>query len=184
MRLTKLLGTIENGVCQAIIPYICKNICFGVLEKNKGVDAVWTWYSCRDVFHGDFPESNHIFIYHKGHSFTKLKKFLGNLEDQLQIDDKSTVFKTVRKSASLIILSEFWHDNMNFSLLTILLRYGIDYKKTNFNIKDTIKCKMLKETMEALKYFFEGHTEYIGDKSGWHEQFADLSVEEVGKYLR
>ena len=80
MRLTKLLNTIDNGVCQAIIPYICKNTCFGILEKHKGMYAVWTWYSCRDVFHADFPESNHLFVYHRGHNLTKLKKYLNNID--------------------------------------------------------------------------------------------------------
>jgi len=183
MRLTKLLNTIENGVCQAIIPYICKNICFSVLERNKGIDAVWTWYSCRDVFHEDFPESNHIFIFHKGHSLMKLKKFLNEVERQLNIDDMSTIYKTVRKTTSLIILSEFWQNHMNFSLLTILLRYGIVNKKTLFNLEKIKQCKMLEDTHEALRLFFEGRTEYSGDKSGWYEQFADLNREEASKYL-
>ena len=183
MRLTKLLNIIENGVCTAIIPYICKNICFGVLEKNKGMNAVWTWYSCRDVFHDDFPESNHIFIHHKGHTLTKLKKFLADIEDRLGLDDKSTVCKTVRKSACLIILSEFWQNHMNFSLLTLLLRTGIQEKMIVFDPAKKIKCEMLRETLPALQLFFEGKCEYSGTKSGWHEQFAGLNKQNALKYL-
>jgi len=183
MRLTKLLNTIEDGVCTAIIPYICKNICFGILEKNKGMNAVWTWYSCRDVFHDDFPESNHIFVYHKGQTLHKFKKFLANIEHQLGLDDKSTVYKTVRKSACLVVLSEFWHNHMNFSLLTLLLRFGIQSKKIDFDPNKKIKCQILQETQPALQAFFQGNCEYNGNKSGWHEQFAGMDKATALKYL-
>jgi hypothetical protein len=183
MQLTKLLSTIENGVCQAIIPYVCKTICFGVLEKNKGMHAVWTWYSCRDVFHADFPESNHLFVYHKGHSLKKIKLFLSDIEEKLGIDDRSSIFKTVRKSACLIVISEFWQNHMNFSLLTLLLRYGVEYNKIKFDPDAPIKCSMLSETQEALRLFFSGKTEYHGNKDGWYEQFAGISTQNALKYL-
>lgn len=183
MRLTKLLSTIQNGICQVVIPYICKAICFGVLEKSKGMYAIWTWYSCRDVFHADFPESNHIFVYHKGHAVNKLKSFLTNIEKNLLIDDNSSIFKTSRKSVSLIIISEFWQEPMHFSLLTLLLRYGIEYNKIKFNPDENIKCSMLSETQEALKLFFSGKTEYTGSKIGWYEQFSGKTKTECMKYL-
>jgi hypothetical protein len=145
--------------------------------------AVWTWYSCRDVFHADFLESNHMFVYHKGHSLLKLRKYLNNIESLLQIDDKSTFYKTVRKSASLIILSEFWYDQMAFNLLTILLRHGIDHRKVLFDPNKKSTCGLINETHEAIKLFFGGKTHYNGDKVGWHEQFAGLSKSEAEKYL-
>lgn len=183
MQLSKLMSMIHNGVCQVIIPYSCKHICFGAIEKHKNIYAVWSWYSCRDIFHTDFPVSTHIFIYHKGYSATRMRKFLQTIENNLNLSNPSVIYKTVRKSVSLIILSDFWHEKMKFSLFTLLMRYGIDYNLINFDLQQTIKCGMLHDTLPALQLFFSGLTEYTGSKSGWFEQFERLNKNACMKYL-
>jgi len=174
MRLNTIYNLINDDICDALIPYSCKSICYGLLERNKNMLAVWTWYSCRDVFHDDFPTFNHIFIYHKNYSGKRLFNFMSNLEDRLQIKNKTKYFKTSKKYASLFILSKFWDDEMKLSLLTLLIRYAVREKRLKFDEKKKIKCNMVKETLPSIKYFLDGYTEYNGTKSGWHEQFCNI----------
>lgn len=183
MRLSVLKRYLKDNFCDVAIPYMCKDVCFGVMEKTKSTYAVCTWYSCRDVFHDDFPLTNHIFVCHKNFSGNKLTKFINNVEKKLGLQRLSSYYKTYRTHASLFVLSDFWHDEMRLSLLTLLLRYSILNKKIDLDLTKNIKCKMLKDTLPALKYFFAGNTSYIGNKTGWYDQFADLKTEEVCKYF-
>ena len=174
MRLNTLHNLISGDICDALIPYNCKSICYGLLERNKNMLAVWTWYSCRDVFHDDFPTFNHIFIYHKNYSGKRLYNFIINVEDRLGLKNKTKYYKTCKKHASLFILSKFWDEEMKLSLLTLLIRYAVKEKRLKFDEKKNIKCDMIKDTIGAILYFLEGNTEYTGIKSGWHEQFCNI----------
>lgn len=183
MRLSILKKFITGDYCDVIIPYICRGVCFGVLEKNKNVYAVWTWYSCRDVFHDDFPLTNHIFLYHKNYSSKKVIKFLHHIEAILKIENKTKIYKTQKTYVSLLLLADFWHQEMRLSLLTLLLRYCIIEKKIKFEITKKIKCNMVKETLPAIEVFLSGRNTYNGNKNGWHEQFAGLDYEQSIKYF-
>lgn len=184
MRLSIIKRYIIDDYCDVAIPYMCKDVCFGVLEKSKADYAVCTWYSCRDVFHDDFPLINHIFVCHKNFTGKKVLSFLHDVENQLGIKEKSKYYKTHKTHASLFVLAEFWHDEMYLSLLTLLLRYSVMNKKIKFDLSKKLKCKMLEETLPALQCLFLENKEYIGNKTGWHDLFANVKGSEMHKYFQ
>lgn len=185
MKITKhvLESLISNDVCEIPILYHCENIAFGVAEEFRSKICVACWYDCREIFHADYPKPNHIFINHKKHKNTNLIKFLHSIEDLLGLKKPSKVYKTVRKTATLIVLNSFWKDKMRFSLLTLLLRASIYFNISQFSKRLFEVCKYLHDTKNAVNIFFNGRTCYTGDKAQWHKQFKYKTIEECKKML-
>ena len=179
-----ILQYVKNNICEIPILYHCLNVAFSVAEDFKNRICVPCWYDCREIFHSDYPNPNHIFINHKKNSSVKIEKFIASLEETLNIKNKSKIFKTSRKTATLIILATFWKKQLRFSLLTLLLRAAAQNKLIAFNYDIFQYCKYLKDTKNAIKLFFSGFTKYEGENNSWHQNFKRLNIEKCKNLLR
>jgi len=179
-----LLQFVKNNICEIPILYHCINIAFSVAEDFKNRICVPCWYDCREIFHADYPKANHIFVNHKKQKYTKLKSFIESIESILNIKNKSMIIKTGRKTATLIVLSPFWKNEINFSLLTLLIRVAV-YKNFDTYNKDIFcHCKYLNETKNAVNLFMSGCTNYVGKEKGWYGQFKHMTKSKCKKLLQ
>lgn len=174
---------IKNNMCILPIMFYGKGISFSLAESYKKEICVVNWYPCREIFHDDYPISNHLFVNHGSGDFNTICKFLQNVENIFGLEHKCEIYKTNRKTASLIVLGRFWKSRIMFTLLTLLVRFCLNNKKRVLNLKDVEKCKYLQTTYFAIQLLMEGKVRYNGRRASWYEQFCDLSLEESMKYL-
>lgn len=175
---------VKNEICEIPILYNCCNIAFSVSEEFRNRVCVPCWYDCREIFHSDYPKPNHVFVNHKKHKSQKLKLFIESLEENLSLKRKSKVFKTVKKTATLMVLSPYWRDKCLFGLLTLLLRAAAYNQLEEFDISIVKTCKYLHDTRNALKLLVLGHKKYVGKHTSWHNQFKGLTIKECKKLLK
>lgn len=175
---------VKNDICEIPILYHSANIAFSVAEDFRNRVCVPCWYDCREIFHADYPKPNHVFINHGRHKYSKLKSYIESLEILLKIKKKSEIIKSCRKTATLVILSPFWKNEIKFTLFTLLVRVAL-YKNFSTFTKDIFSyCKYLHETKSAVNLFISGFTDYIGDEKSWYKQFRYMSVEKCKKLLK
>jgi hypothetical protein len=179
-----LKKNIKNNICVLPIMFYGKGISFGIAENYREDICVVSWYSCREVFHDDYPFSNHIFINHSIGAHNLLCNFVNDLESIFGIKKKSECFKTNRKTVSLLLLSSFWRRKIMFSLLTLFIRYALKNKAKTFDFQKLKRCKYLEATSPAINLLIEGKSKYYGKLSSWYDQFNGLTYEESVKYLR
>lgn len=179
-----LLKNIENKICTIPILFSGKGICFGSAERYREEICVVSWYNCREVFHDDYPLSNHLFVNYNSKSFFILEKYIETLESLLKIENKSEFYRTNRKPCMMIILSNFWKKKIKFTLLTLLIRFCLKYEKSTFELNDLKKCSLLKDTIPAISLLLDGKIKYFGKNYSWYDQFKLLNFEESSKYLR
>ena len=179
----EIYSYIENEICEIPILYHCENIAFSVAEDFRSKVCVPCWYDCREIFHADYLKPNHVFINHKNVKTQHVDNFLKSVENKLNIKKGSKVFKTARKTATIIFLSSFWRNKMRFSLLTLILRVGVYNKLEYYDSKIFKKCKYLHDTRSAVRLFFQGYTNYEGNKNNWHEEFSYKTIAECKKKL-
>jgi len=183
LQLKKIRKFIKNDICELPIIYSSKRIAFGCAEEYKKQVCMLNWYFCREIFHDDIGISNHIFINHKNGRTNSLIKFMNYLEEQLCIEKKSKVYKTYKKNCTLIITSKFWKTRLFFTLLTLLLRNCVKNNWKKLTYEGCKKCRYLSRTIPALKALMNGKICYVGENNTWYEQFCDLKLKEVNKYL-
>lgn len=182
--LRDLKKNIRNNLCVLPIMFYGKGISFGIAESYKEDICVVSWYTCREVFHDDYPISNHIFVNHANGMHKTFIEFITSLENSFSLTNKSECYKTNRKTVTLILLSDFWRKKIMFSLLTLFLRYALKHKRKVFDYSDLSRCVYLGDTMPAIRLLLEGNKHYFGKLSSWHDQFKGLTYEESMKYLR
>jgi len=164
-------------------PFLVFRNAFSVAKKVKTKLVAEQFYTCREVFHDDFPYYNNILISTKSCKYEKLKNVFLFIENKLCLESLSNIYYTQRKNVYYVKLSKFWQNKMRFNLLTLLLRSGM--KKTNIITIESF-CRSnqyLKETEPALNLFFSGRTKYKGKAKTWYSQFKNMSHEECYKFL-
>lgn len=174
---------IKNGICEIPILYHCENVAFGVAEDFRSKVCVPCWYDCREIFHADYPTASHVFVNHKRQKNINFSGFLQSVEQLLGIKKPSKIYKTVRKTATIIVLSKFWKNEMRFCLLTLLIRAAIYYKLPVYSKRIFEVCKYLHDTRNAVNLFFDGKTNYIGSDNQWHKAFKYKTIAECKKLL-
>lgn len=175
---------VKNDVCEIPILYNCCNIAFSVAEEFRDRVCVPCWYDCREIFHADYPKPNHVFINHKKYGYTKIKSFIKSMESELNLQRKSKVYKGVKKTASMVVLSSYWKNPCLFGLFTLIVRTAA-YNQMNLFDRNIIKkCKYLHETRNAFNILFDGRVKYTGSHASWYKQFRRKTVEECKKYLK
>jgi hypothetical protein len=179
-----LLEQVVNNICYVPIMHSAKPVAFGMAEKYKDEICLVSWYTCREVFHDNYPTSNHLFVLHENGQGKVLKKFIHDIENRFGIFNHTEVFNTYRKNCSLILLNQFWKKKLQFSLFTLLVRHCLKYNRTKFSLEDIAKCDFLKDTKPALSLMLNGKMCYCGRKSSWYDQFKGLNLEQSAKYLR
>lgn len=175
---------IKNGICEIPILYHCENVAFGVAEDFRSKVCVPCWYDCREIFHADYPKPNHFFLNHKRQKNVHVAEFLFSIEKELGLKTRSLIYKTVRKTATLVVLNRFWKDEMRFSLLTLLLRAAIYFNLGVYSKRVFEVCKYLADSRNAVNMFFEGRVNYDGSETQWHKVFKYKTIAECKKLLR
>ena len=184
-KLTKrqIIESVKKDICEIPILYKCPNIAFSVAEDFKNRICVPCWYDCREIFHADYPISNHIFINHNKKAASRIVKFVNSMESKLGLRTKTKVYKTVKKTATLLILSPFWKEKIKFSLLTLLIRAAIYNRFINFDISLCKYCTYLNATKNAVKLFFSGRKIYLGDSISWYAEFKYKKLKDCEELL-
>jgi hypothetical protein len=158
------------------------------------------WYSCREQFAEKFsPDHEGFFVTHQLDHGTDLAAFLMKTELILglvnNIPERSKFSKTCRPYAMWIEPSPFWRNcRFRFSLLTILLRSGANYRIQTDNYEEALfSDDYARETRFAIKRFLFGHTQFVWDettpskdkaeKIAWRDYFANKTVEAVRQKL-
>ena len=146
-------------------------------DKYHVVD--WTY--CRDVFHPKLYNLDIFFFSHNPNKGNCIASFMEKIEKKLGIDILSEYGPTQRKSIMWISPSKWWTiKSMRRSLFTILLRCGSEYSPKNNNLQEAfLSDSYVKSTRYAVNRFLSGHTEYVGNKKGWLEQFYDKKVNKI-----
>ena len=173
-----------KDICEIPILYASSSVAFSVAEDFKGRICVPCWYECREIFHADYPKANHIFINHKKNQTSKIEEFVNSLESCLGMNKKTNVYKSVKKTATVLYLSPFWNVKIRFSLFTLLLRAASYKNLTSFDLSICKNCKYLHETRSALQVFVDGNTEYIGSNYSWYSQFKFMSKKDSKELLK
>lgn len=174
----------------------------------KRPEAFLSWHNCREVFAKAFNNSTDgLFLSVTKYDQNHVINFLNICEDILQIDSPTKVFLTTNESILLFIVSDFWKScYVKRSLFTLLLRMaffhdiGNSWEKTMFSSKKPNDNKKIVsnqhdviKTEFAIKRFFLGYTEFIGQirsqpeygpwKYGWVEEFQDRTKSEIKRLL-
>ena len=161
------------------------------------------WDHCREQFAPKFNSSIRGFYFsHPNEKHHNVGEFLTKFEEILECKNFSTFCKTSRSSILWVEPSRFWLDcQMKKSLLTIILRCGINYNLDSENFDaalfDEIYIKeniWARETKKAILRFLFGFTKFTGKyievlegttiiKHGWKEEFCSLSEQDIRQRL-
>ncbi len=169
------------------------------LESENGLK----WDHCREKFAAKFDETiNGFYLSHELNAGRNVASFFHKFESIINCNTNikfSRYKKTSRNTILWIEPSKFWVDcHMKRSLLTLLVRCGMnyDYKKDNFddalfgNYKES---QYLRETKSAVLRFMFGFTKFTGSlsdkpyatviKHGWREEFLNIDDYTIRKKL-
>ena len=143
------------------------------------------WFSCRELWHTQLYGLDIFFFSHKLGQSKGIAAFFNQLEELLNIKNKSEFGPTQRKTVMYIRPSKWWTKNpMRRSLFTIFLRCAGYYSIEKDNFYLAIFCDdYALRTRTALSWFLDGNTVYTGKKTGWLKQFEKIKVEEINKLL-
>lgn len=148
------------------------------------------WDHCREQFASKFTESATGLYYsvytNRGED---VAEFLFKCEELIGFkEEKSSFCKTDKSTIIWIQASKFWMNcQMKRSLLTVILRCGLNYNSDIKNFDEALfsdnfkENKWARETKSAVLRFFFGFTKWLGVekqytpfmalKHGWHEEF-------------
>lgn len=152
------------------------NLCFGTLNQRKISSQPWNikrWDYCREQFQKIFKVKclkYMLFSLRDKSNYNSLVEFIYKFENKLKIKNKTEFRETNRENVVWIKVSPFWvARSMRFSLFTILLRCGINYKGNFRKALDSYNYS--KNTIHAIFKFLKGYTHYTGNPRGWHDKF-------------
>lgn len=148
---------------------------FGILHSSTNLET----YHCREQFHDDYDKSS-IFV-------AKYKpRIVCAAERRLKLPkNKRAVFERTDSKGWYHVTPKWWAEEaQRFSLFTILLRAGEDYRSLNEALK---KEKYLRQTAGAVKAFLKGKTNYMaaededdrndyGDYHGWRDRHQGMDA--------
>lgn len=164
------------------------------------------WDHCREQFLGKMKNDLQGFYFsHGANQSENIAYFLAKFEEILEITDFSSFQKTNISTILWVIPSKFWMNCvLKKSLLTLLLRVGINYNPETNNFDEALfsdgfaENKYARETKNAIMRFLFGFTEYRGTipgsdctwdggstlmKHGWHAEFVDAGIPQVCRKL-
>ena len=142
---------------------------YTLLENN--VYFVRQWYRCRDLWQVKMGKPDVFFLAHKNGKSKNIIEFMKQVENILNLEQKSEYGLTQKKFIIYIKPSKWWLDKaIKKSLFTLLLRCGSIYNKNNFQ-QALISEEYLEKTKESVDRFLSGHTNYNGKVRGWYNQF-------------
>jgi hypothetical protein len=124
------------------------------------------WYYCRDMFKRA-KSKNWLFCHEKGQSET-IFSFMRDLENTLELKQKSVVERTKNLRVTLIKLSDFWTKHLlRKSFLSAALRAARNY---NGNLKETLFNLHYFNNKEAVELFLKG---YVNFPEKWRRSSVD-----------
>lgn len=155
------------------------------------------WDHCREQFAAKFTDASRpgFFFSHPDSKGVDIANFLTKFEHITFVEPVSSFAHTNRENILWVQVAPFWMPCLiKRSLLTILLRCGINYDSKKDNFDDALfgeykESCYLKETRSAVLRFMFGFTEFSGRvpvetfqssiiKYGWREEFH--KVDDVG----
>lgn len=147
------------------------------------------WIGCRDYFFSKFQEDTESFyfsIYPETHE--RVAAFIHRTEDILEIEAQSAFGRTNRSYVLWVRPSMFWRKCMvRRSLLTILLRAGLNYSPESDNYEDALYSEeYIVETKDAVLRFFFGFTQFVpraNNFRGWRSCFQGMDIPNIRKRL-
>ena len=172
-----------SGSIKLLCPYTVLKNSFSVATLRIDDWVAEQFYTCREVFHDDFPRYSNILISTPQYKFKRVFQLFQNMESWLDIDKKSEIFLTQRKNIIFIKLSKFWNTSIRYSLLTLLIRSGLKIKH-EITLSTLIeKNRYLRHSKNSLMLFFSGYVGYKGKNKSWYKQFKNLSEKDCLKFL-
>lgn len=184
-----------------------KKTLFGSIKKHKSpsfaphpgcyyLEGAEHWEKCRDVFEKQVNEKienekiEGFFFNHKGDHQT-IAEFLNRTEQVLNLENLNSPWRyskynpTTRPDVLWIQPSEFWMCcRMRRSLLTVLLRAGMNYvDATNYD-EAMQSVWYVRETKLAVMRFLLGFNRFVGDcERGWVGTFRNRREDEIKDIL-
>ena len=190
---------------QLTLIYCCPPSGNFALEASPG--RITLWDNCREQFAAKYDEKSEGFYFsHPEGRDGNLAAFIRKFEKVIKSSYKGHNFKysqfarTSSKNIFYIKPSDFWRDcYFKRSLLTILVRCGLNYEPVADNFDDALFSPHFKEsaylidTKPAVLRFLFGFTHYTGIspaiyqttvlKHGWREEFHKLDERTIRERL-
>lgn len=165
------------------------------------------WDHCREQFAAKFNETTSGFFFsHPVNKGENVAEFLAKFETILAAGlttpfSFSHYAKTTRETILWVAPARFWVDcHMKRSLLTLVMRCGMNYDPAADNFDDALFGEQFKETQyaretrPALMRFMFGFTRYTGSlpnlgsytsviKHGWREEFMKMDEPTIRRRL-
>lgn len=168
------------------------------LEFKNGKEVRWDY--CREQFACKFTEKTEGFFFSHPHGkIYDVGEFLTKFEFIVGINQTTIFCESGKTNITWIEPANFWKNCfMKRSLLTLLLRCGMNYDVSKDNFDDALfgsykECDYIKETKLAVIRFMFGFTQFTGRvffdttgtliKHGWREEFSKLDNLMVKKKL-
>lgn len=141
--------------------------------KPDGTLVALEWLYCREYFQDESAGIRRFLFCHKPHKCKNIAFFINELEQKLELKERSAIGPSQRNNISWIKVSSWWTStSMKRSLFTILLRCGQNFKYKINNFEESLFSVLYtKHTEYAVRRFLEGNTRYTGKKKGWYNQF-------------
>lgn len=173
----------ESEIVNVFCPFTVLKNSFSVAKLKCKIFTAEQFYTCREVFHDDFPRYKNILISTPKYKLIRLLNLFNVIESKLNLNKKSKIYLTQRKNLYYVRLSRFWNVSLRYNLLTLLIRSGLKIKSL-VNI-DELKQhnKYLKITQSAFDLFFSGFIQYKGKKNTWYKCFNNKTNKECRKFL-
>ena len=159
------------------------------------------WDHCREQFAAKFNELTPGFYF--SHPLGKshdIGEFIAKFETIIGLSELTTYSHTEKNSVLWVVPAKFWSDcQIKRSLMTILLRCGVNYDISKDNFDDALfgdykETIYVKETRSAMLRFMFGFTKFTGTlnpitnsssviKHGWREAFQKLDDSTIRRRL-
>lgn len=186
-------GEVKKFKCH-VIPSVCNY----ALEAEPLKDIHWD--HCREQFAAKFDEFTSGFYFsHPAGKSCDVAGFIAKFETIIGLSEFSTYSKTNKESVLWVSPIKFWTNcEMKRSLMTLLLRCGINYDSSKDNFDDALfgdykESIYVKETKSAILRFMFGFTKFTGElnqkttslvvKHGWREEFQKLDDSTICRRL-
>lgn len=158
------------------------------------------WDHCREQFAAKFVDALGFYFSHPEHKGRDVANFLSKFEQIVGIHPVSSFAETNKNVVLWVNVSPFWISCwLKRSLLTILLRCGINYNSDQDNFDDALfgnykENIYVRETKSAVLRFMFGFTKFVGKnpinvfqssivKHGWREEFQKLDDSVIRRRL-
>lgn len=161
------------------------------VKAEKNHYSIMEWFDCRETtcnrYYSNISTPSvssellviSLFEKEKGTS-DKIKSFMKIIEDKLDLKEENRITYPDSDHSNILVckLSPWWtrpNYEVRYSLLTILLRAGLNYSSEN-SVEDISKLHpYLTCTKNALERFLSGYTRYAikSDISKWRGTFVD-----------